>query len=71
MHQSSEADSSDTLENRNNPGIWKAHSWLPGRQVDQLGWLERSMQQRRGRCAARDPRRGRGSGSGFAPAAGE
>jgi hypothetical protein len=46
MRQSSEADPSGTLENRNKPGIWKARSWLLGGQVDQFGWPERSMQQR-------------------------
>lgn len=46
IRQSSEADLSGTLENRNKPGIWKACSWLLGGQVDQFRWLERSMQQR-------------------------
>jgi hypothetical protein len=30
MHQSSEADPSGTLENRNKLGIWKTRSWLLG-----------------------------------------
>jgi hypothetical protein len=37
MHQSSGAYPSDTLENLNKPGIWKAWAWLLGGQVDQFG----------------------------------
>lgn len=49
MHQSSGADPSATLENRNKPGVWKARAWLLGGQVGQFGWPERSMRQRRTR----------------------
>ncbi len=45
MHQSSEADSSDTLEYRNKPDIRRPAAWLLGGQVDQLAWTERLMQQ--------------------------
>jgi hypothetical protein len=45
MPHSGEAGPSDTLENRNKPGILRPAAWLQGEQVDQLGWADRLMQQ--------------------------